>query len=110
MISASATDARRYSIHPPMVYCFLRMMSQPALSIVRTLTVNLTAYPIMYMLINVSPSISYGIRFYSQSSGSTVPLWAESDALSHRGGPGQAENIQVNMFQDRKSTRLNSSH
>jgi len=74
--------------------------TQPlAFSIVRTLTVNLTAYPIMYMLINVSPSISYGIRFYSQSSGSTVPLWAESDALSHREGTGQGENVQVNMFQ-----------
>ncbi|HKI75993.1 MAG TPA: hypothetical protein VKA28_02215 [Candidatus Bathyarchaeia archaeon] len=74
--------------------------TQPlALSIDRTLTVNLTAYPIMYMLIKVSPSISYGIRFYSQSSGSTVPLWAESDALSHREGTGQAENVQVNMFQ-----------
>src|SRR5947209_13463207 len=53
----------------------------------------------MYMLINVSPSISYGIRYYSQSSGSTVPLWAESDALSHREGTGQAENVQVNMSQ-----------
>src|SRR6266581_7810533 len=74
--------------------------TQPlALSIVRTLTVNLTAYPIMYILINVSPNISYGIRFYSQSSGSTVPLWAESDALNHREGTGQAENVQVNMFQ-----------
>jgi len=74
--------------------------TQPlALSIVRTLTVNLTAYPIMYMLINVSPSENYGIRFYSQSSGSTVPLWAESDALNHREGTGQAENVQVNMFQ-----------
>jgi len=74
--------------------------TQPlALSIVRALTANLTAYPIMYMLINVSPNISYGIRFYSQSSGSAVPLWAESDALSHREGKGQAENVQVNMFQ-----------
>src|SRR5437588_6751806 len=74
--------------------------TQPlALSIVRTLTVNLTAYPITYMLINVSPSISYGIRFYSQSSGSTVPLWAESDAFNYQRGTGRAENVQVNMFQ-----------
>ncbi len=74
--------------------------AQPlALSIVRTLAVNLTAYPILYMLINVSPSVGYGMRFYAQSSGSIVPLWAESDALSHRAGTGQAENVQLNMFQ-----------
>jgi hypothetical protein len=74
--------------------------AQPlALSIVRTLAVNLTAYPIMYMLIKVSPSVGYGMRFYAQSSGSTMPLWAESDALSHRAGTGQAENVQLNMFQ-----------
>ncbi len=32
MISANATSARRYSIHPPMVYCSLNVMSQPGAS------------------------------------------------------------------------------
>lgn len=69
-----------------------------AFSITRTLDVNVTTYPIMYMLIKVSASASYGIRFYSASSGSIVPLWTESDALDHRPGTGAPENIQLNII------------
>jgi len=70
-----------------------------AFSISRILDVNVTTYPLMYMLIKVSLSASYGIRFYSASSGSSVPLWAENDALDHRPGTGASENVQLNMLQ-----------
>jgi len=32
LVSASATSARRYSIHPPIVHCSLNLMSQPGAS------------------------------------------------------------------------------
>jgi hypothetical protein len=70
-----------------------------AFSISRSLAVNLTAYPIMYMLIKVSSGVSYGIRFYSRTSGLVVPLWSETDAFNHRPGTGEFENVQVNMPQ-----------
>jgi hypothetical protein len=70
-----------------------------AFSISRSLAVNLTAYPIMYMLIKVSSGVSYGIRFYSRTSGLVVPLWSETDEFNHRLGTGEFENVQVNMPQ-----------
>ncbi len=74
--------------------------SEPsAFSISRHLSVNVTEYPIMYMLVDVTPSAGYGIRFYSNRLGLETPLWSESDALNHRSGTGQSENIQVNMLQ-----------
>lgn len=74
--------------------------SSNAISVSQILDVNLTAYPIMYMLIKVSLGVSYGIRFYSESAGGLViPLWVETDALNHRPGTGQSENVQVNMLQ-----------
>ncbi len=72
---------------------------QSAFSISRRLSVNMTEYPIMYMLVDVTPSAGYGIRFYSNRLGLETPLWSESDALNHRSGTGQSENIQVNMLQ-----------
>lgn len=69
-----------------------------AFSISRTLDVNVTTYPLMYMLVKVSANANYGIRFYSASSGSSVPLWTESDALDHRPGTGAPENIQLNTI------------
>jgi len=71
-----------------------------AFSISRSLVANLTTYPIMYMSIRVSQGASYGIRFYTSSTrGSVVSLWADTDALNHRPGIGQSENVQVNMVQ-----------
>src|SRR5438128_1118813 len=61
--------------------------SEPsAFSISRRLSVNLTEYPVMYMLVDVTPSAGYGIRFYSSRLGLETPLWSESDALNHRSG------------------------
>ena len=69
-----------------------------AVSISRPLAVNLTAYPIDYMLINASLGVRYGIRFFSKTAqGTALPLWVEGDALDHRPGTGQPENVQVNV-------------
>src|SRR4029077_12218330 len=57
-------------------------------------------YPILYMLVNVSKGVSYGIRFDTQNAdGTIVATWKDADALNHRQGTGQPENIQVNMIQ-----------
>ena len=52
------------------------------------------------MRMNVSKGISYGIRFDAQNlDGNFVPVWKDADALNHRQGMGQLENIQANMIQ-----------
>ncbi len=49
---------------------------------------------------NVSKGVSYGIRFDTQNpDGSFTAIWRDSDALNHRQGTGQRENVQVNMIQ-----------
>ena len=69
-------------------------------SISRKFLANLTQYPIFYMQMNVSKGVSYGIRFDAQNSdGSFVAVWKDTDALNHRQGTGQPENIQANMIQ-----------
>ncbi len=71
-----------------------------AVSISGSLVANIRQYPIMCVQTNVSKGVSYGIRFYSQSSdGSFIALWKDTDVLNHRQGTGQPENVQVNMIQ-----------
>jgi hypothetical protein len=71
-----------------------------AISMSRTLVVNLTEYPIVYMLVNVSTGVSYGIRFFSSASGgAVVPLWSDNDVLDHRLGTGRLDGFQINMLQ-----------
>jgi hypothetical protein len=65
--------------------------------ITRQLTVNVKEYPIVYMQIQMTKGVGYGIRFFSSSNGNLVPLWNNSDILDHRIGTGVPENIQVNM-------------
>ncbi|OLD05155.1 MAG: hypothetical protein AUJ07_02035 [Crenarchaeota archaeon 13_1_40CM_3_53_5] len=82
-----------------------------ALSISRQFVANLTQYPILYMLMNVSKGVSYGIRFDTQNSdGSLSPVWSDTDSLNHRGGIGQPENIQVNMIQVISQARTHGFH
>ncbi len=70
-----------------------------AVSISRSLVANITQYPTLYVQMNVSKGVSYGIRFYSQNSDGTFALWKDTDVLNHRQGTGQPENVQVNMIQ-----------
>src|SRR5207249_8606393 len=71
-----------------------------AVSISRQFLANLTQYPIFYVTLNVSKGVSYGVRFDTQNAdGGFVPVWKDGDALNHRQGTGQPENIQVNMLQ-----------
>ncbi len=74
--------------------------SPSSIAISGSLSVNLTRYPIMYMLTSVSADVSYGIRFDARSSGgNSFPVWTDGDYLNHRPGQGRLENVQVNMMQ-----------
>ncbi len=54
----------------------------------------------LYVQMNVSKGVSYGIRFDTQNpDGSFTALWKDADVLNHRQGTGQRENVQVNMIQ-----------
>ncbi len=71
-----------------------------AVSISRSFVANISQYPILYVQMNVSKGVSYGIRFDTQNpDGSFTAIWRDTDALNHRQGTGQRENVQVNMIQ-----------
>src|SRR5438094_3912848 len=56
-----------------------------ALSISRQFVANLTLYPILYMLMNVSRGVNYGIRFDTENpNGSLSAVWSDTDSLNHR--------------------------
>lgn len=63
----------------------------------RKLTVNIRTDPILYMQIEVSKGVGYGIRFFTDEEGSNIPIWNNSDILNHRIGTGSFENIQANI-------------
>jgi len=65
--------------------------------ILRKLSVNVKNYPILFLQVDVTQGVGYGIRFFTSHGKTTVPLWNNSDILNHRVGTGQFENIQVNM-------------
>ena len=74
--------------------------STNAVSIViqKAISVNLTEYPLLFAKVNATSGIKYGIRLYSTvSNGSVTPIWSNTDALNHRPGLGQVENVQVNL-------------
>ena len=74
--------------------------SPSAVSISRSFVANITQYPILYLQMNVSKGVSYGIRFDMQNpDGNFVATWKDTDVLNHRQGTGRPENIQVNMLQ-----------
>ena len=68
-----------------------------SVQILRKLTVNVRNYPILFLQIDVTQGIGYGIRFFTSYGKTTVPIWNNSDILDHRTGTGQFENIQVNI-------------
>ena len=63
----------------------------------RKLTVNVQAYPILYVQVEVTKGISYGIRFFTSRDGNAIPIWSNTDFLDHRIGTGSIENIQANV-------------
>jgi hypothetical protein len=71
--------------------------SATSVSITTKLSVNLTEYPIMFLQIEVTKGLGYGVRFYSSENNKSIPLWSNADVLDHRKGTGQLENIQVNL-------------
>lgn len=65
--------------------------------ITRVLSVNVRADPILFMQIEVTQGVGYGIRFLTTIDGTTVPIWNNSDILDHRTGTGSIESIQANL-------------
>ncbi len=70
--------------------------SPTSLVMTQDLSINLTEYPILYVQIEVTQGVGYGIRFFSSVDNKTIPLWTNADVLDHRKGTGQLENIQLN--------------
>ena len=72
--------------------------SSSSIQITKDLFVNLEEYPIMFVQVNATPGIFYGIRLYSSYDNKTsIPLWSNSDILNHRSGTSAFQNIQVNV-------------
>jgi len=65
--------------------------------ITRKISVNVRADPILFMQVEVTQGLGYGIRFFTSSDGNTIPIWNNSDILNHRIGTGAVENIQANI-------------
>ena len=78
---------------------FVPSSTPTSVQISRSLSVNITGYPIMFLEVSVTKGVSYGLRFYSSSpdNRTLIPLSNDSDFLNHRLGTGNAESIQVNM-------------
>ncbi|HXQ92830.1 MAG TPA: hypothetical protein VN739_07465, partial [Nitrososphaerales archaeon] len=77
---------------------FFKPSSTPSSSeISRKLSVDVKNYPILFLQIDVTQGVGYGIRFFTSHEKTTIALWNNSDFLDHRTGTGQFENIQVNM-------------
>ena len=79
--------------------------------ITRNLFVNVRAYPIVFIQIQVTQGVYYGIRFFTSNTQGTVPLWNNSDILDHRPGTGSLESIQLNvedLAEQNIGTRVNN--
>ena len=68
-----------------------------AAQITRALSVNVRAYPILFLQIEVTQGVSYGVRFYSNNGGKLISIWTNTDFLNHRIGTGKVESIQANI-------------
>ncbi len=65
--------------------------------ITRDLSVNVRAYPIVFIQLQVTQGVDYGIRFFTSNAQGIVPIWNNSDILNHRSGTGSIETIQANI-------------
>ena len=63
----------------------------------RKISINVKQYPLLYLQIEVTQGVDYGIRFFTSNGKNTIPIWNNSDFLNHRTGTGQVENIQANI-------------
>ncbi len=68
-----------------------------AVSFFKTVNVNITAFPILTVSVNLTTGPRYGIRFFSQyPNGTEYNVWWEGSPLDHRSGIGY-ESLRVNM-------------
>ncbi len=100
-LSGGSSPDTSYQVNSPAVVNFSGFFepstSASSAQITRKLSVNVKAYPILFMQIEVTQGVGYGIRFFTSSDGNTVPIWNNSDILNHRIGTGSLENIQANI-------------
>src|SRR6266702_3414398 len=78
-----------------------------AVSFFKTVNVNITAFPILTVSVNLTTGPRYGIRFFSQyPNGTEYNVWWEGSPLDHRSGIGY-ESLRVNM---QRETFLATNH
>jgi hypothetical protein len=71
--------------------------SWTAVSFFKTVTINITAFPILTVNVNLTTGPRYGVRFFSQyPNGTEYNVWWEGSPLDHRPGIGY-ESLRVNM-------------
>ncbi len=69
-----------------------------AVTISKNTNINLTAFPILSVQINVTTGVGYGFRFFAKYPNQTqYNVWWEGSSLDHRPGIGY-ETIRVNMI------------
>src|SRR6266702_2793321 len=68
-----------------------------AVSFFKTVNVNITAFPILTVSVNLTTGPRYGVRFFAQyPNGTEYNVWWEGSPLDHRTGTGY-ESLRVNM-------------
>ncbi len=76
---------------------FQNVSSWTAVNLFKSVSIHITANPILDANFNLPPGVRYGIRFYSQySNGTAYNVWWEGSPLDHRSGVGP-ESLRVNM-------------
>ncbi len=76
---------------------FQNVSTWASVTFFKNASIDITAYPILDVRVNVTRGVSYGIRFFAQySNGTEYKVWWEESALDHRLGIGY-EAIRANM-------------
>jgi hypothetical protein len=76
---------------------FQNVSTWTAVNLFKTANINITAYPILNVDVNLTVGVRYGLRFYSQyANGTRYNVWWEGSPLDHRDGEGHAS-LRVNM-------------
>jgi hypothetical protein len=68
-----------------------------SVTLFKNVNIDITAYPILDLRVNVTKGVRYGIRFFAQySNGTEYNAWWEASALDHRQGVG-SEAVRANI-------------
>lgn len=71
--------------------------SAASIAIFKSISVNITAFPILLVNLGLNTGVGYGIRFFAEyPNGTEYNVWWEASPLDHRSGQGD-ESLRVNM-------------